>query len=124
MVKNIYRKESECMSILDEFFDDKSKIKYKHSSILSGAGKLAINTSMSLMKNTSKMAQNVYYSNILWCKLFYKTDIYNKCRNELCKQLKDYVGEEIGVMPTLIELPFASDYWFGDIQKKYNKQQK
>ena len=92
------------MSILDDFFDEKSKIDYKHTNILSGAGKLAINTSMSLMKNTGKMARNVYYSNILWCKSFYKTDIYNKCKNELCKQLNDCVGKEIEIVSMLLSV--------------------
>lgn len=119
------------MSLLDEFFDDKAKVNYKHTRMakgllvgtVAGASKMAIGTSKALFKGTESVAKHVYYSNVKWCKSFYKTDIYNKCKDELCKQLKNCVGEDVNLIPEIIELPFANDYWVGDIQKKYTKQQ-
>lgn len=130
MVKNIFREV--IMSILDEFFntkitDSKSKINYKPqhfgTKVATNTGSALVNGSKSLFKNTANMAKYIYQCNILWCKSFYKSDIYYKCQNEICKQIYNCVGEPLGKIPTLIELSFANDYWFGDIQKKYTQQQ-
>lgn len=119
------------MSLLDEFFDDKAKINYKPSSLakgmivgtVAGVSKMAVGTSKALFKGTGSVAKHVYFSNVSWCKSFYKTDIYNKCKDELSKQIKNCIGMDVSEVVQFIDLPFANDYWLGDIQKKYTKQQ-
>lgn len=114
------------MSLLDEFFNEKSQIKYTPpknilSSTLSLTGK-AIKSTNNFTKNSIKM---IYYNSIDWCKCMEGTEIHKVCAEHILNQLPSCIDMSYAELKETINVnDIAKTYWYGNkVQKKYTKHQ-